>query len=422
MNDQRRCVAARTGVAIAALIAASVIAGCASQPTPRAMVRPAAKPQSKEYFSEKAYGVKASPRVTNKRSRLPRGGGRDQVGKPYQIKGQWYYPKEQPGYSKSGKASWYGDAFHGRLTANGEVYDMTHLSAAHPTMPLPSYARVTNLKNGSSVLVRVNDRGPYAHGRVIDLSKRAAEMLDYTHSGIADVRVDYVGRAPLEGTDDEYLLASYKPGNGATDPSDGLATGVMIAMAGPTPNGVTSNAPVVAAAAFPGTLTTSGALPEPSAPVAVASSTSVDPSGLDMAGNQAPTSAIELPDTGPQIIRRPVDANAPQIALAPLSYADNRVARAAGVLSNFADGRTNGKAVSQAQGSYIAAGTFSDQAKAEELGKALAGFGKAEIEISFDGKATWHSVTLRSDGRRSEDALLKQAWAHGAPDAFIVRN
>ena len=170
------------------------------------------KKRSKEYFSEAAYGVKASPRVTNKRSRLQRGGGRDQLGRPYKVAGKWYYPKEDKNYRKVGAASWYGDAFHGRLTANGEIYDMTHLTAAHPTMPLPSYARVTNKKNGSSIIVRVNDRGPYHSGRIIDLSKRAAELLDYTHSGTAKVEVEYVGRAPLDGRDEQYLVASYRPG------------------------------------------------------------------------------------------------------------------------------------------------------------------------------------------------------------------
>ncbi len=137
-----------------------------------------------------------------------------------------------------GAASWYGDAFHGRLTANGEIYDMTHLTAAHPTMPLPSYARVTNMKNGNSVIVRVNDRGPFAHDRVIDLSRQAAEMLDYTHAGVAQVKVEYVGRAPLDGHDDQYLMASYRPGPGSTVPlpGDGLPTGVMVAMAGSTPS------------------------------------------------------------------------------------------------------------------------------------------------------------------------------------------
>ena len=125
---------------------------------------------------------------------------------------------------------------------------MTHLTAAHPTMPLPSYARVTNLANGSSVIVRVNDRGPYSHNRLIDLSKRAAEMLDYAQSGTAKVKVEYVGRAPLDGRDDQYLMASYRPGNRAPDPSDGLPTGVMIAMNGPTP---TTD---VGSAGFPGEL------------------------------------------------------------------------------------------------------------------------------------------------------------------------
>jgi rare lipoprotein A len=420
MNDRRRGLAARSGVALFSIVAASLIAGCASQPQPRAMVAP--KPKSKEYFAEKEYGVKASPRVTNKRSRLPRGGGRDQIGKPYQIKGQWYYPKEQPGYSKSGKASWYGDAFHGRLTANGEVYDMTHLSAAHPTMPLPSYARVTNLKNGSSVLVRVNDRGPYAHGRVIDLSKRAAEMLDYTHSGIADVRIDYVGRAPLEGADDEYLLASYQPGNGASDPSDGLATGVMIAMAGPTPTVAANGSPVAAATAFPGTLTNSGTLPAPAEPVAVAAVPADGVVTIDMAGAHPSTGAVELPDRGPLIVRRPANPDTTRVALAPLSYADIRVSRAAGALATFADGQISSNSASGTVSSYIAAGTFSDLAAAENLGKTLASHGVTEIETAYVGNVAWYSVTLRSDGRQSEDALLKRAWAEGASDAFIVRN
>ena len=127
-------------------MAGVVLTSCASQPTPKAKLA-----KSKEYFAESEYGVKASPRLTSKDALLPRGGGRDQLGKAYKVKGNWYKPKEDPNYVKVGRASWYGDAFHGRLTANGEIYDMTHLTAAHPTMPLPSYARVTNTKNGNSV-------------------------------------------------------------------------------------------------------------------------------------------------------------------------------------------------------------------------------------------------------------------------------
>ncbi|RWD37501.1 septal ring lytic transglycosylase RlpA family protein, partial [Mesorhizobium sp.] len=202
-------------------ISAVLLAACTSTPQPKAMIDK--RPRSKEYFAETEYGVKASPRVAFMR----RGGGRDQLGKPYQVRGKWYYPKEDKRYRKVGLASWYGDAFHGRLTANGEVYDTMQLTAAHPTMPLPSYARVTNLETGSSVIVRVNDRGPYHEGRIIDVSERAAQMLDYDKVGTAKVKVEYVGRAPLDGDDDQYLIASYHPGNNRPDPSDGLPTGVM---------------------------------------------------------------------------------------------------------------------------------------------------------------------------------------------------
>jgi len=162
-------------------------------------------------FSSKSYGVAGSPRVTNK-ARVRKGGGRYQVGKPYTIRGKKYYPREDPNYNKVGSASWYGPNFHGRLTANGEVYDQFGLSAAHPTLPLPSYAKVTNLENGSSVVVRINDRGPFSKSRIIDLSARAAQLLDYEHKGVAKVRVEYVGKARLDGLDEEYLVASYNPG------------------------------------------------------------------------------------------------------------------------------------------------------------------------------------------------------------------
>ena len=188
----------------------------------------------KEYFSEKEYGVKASPRVVAN-GPVPKGGGRFMVGNPYQVKGKWYYPKEDFGYSKVGIASWYGSAFHGRLTANGEVYDQQSLTAAHPTFPLPSYARVTNVETGSSIIVRVNDRGPYHPGRIIDLSNKTAQLLDLQHSGTGDVRVQYVGRARMDGHDEPYLMASYIPKGSripSINPGGQIATGVMVASAG----------------------------------------------------------------------------------------------------------------------------------------------------------------------------------------------
>ncbi len=144
----------------------------------------------------------------------PKGGGRYLVGDPYQVAGRWFTPKEQPGYDKVGIASWYGPKFNRRKTSNGEWFDMNYLSAAHPTLPLPSYAKVTNLENGRQVIVRINDRGPFVADRIIDLSKRAAEQLDMIGSGSAKVRVQYIGPAPLndKGTQLAALNRDLKQG------------------------------------------------------------------------------------------------------------------------------------------------------------------------------------------------------------------
>ncbi len=111
------------------------------------------------------------------------------IGKPYQIAGIWYYPKEDFEYDETGIASWYGTKFHGRKTANGEIYDMNTLTAAHRTLPLPSFVRVTNLENGRSLILRVNDRGPFARGRIIDISRRGSQLLGFQRQGTARVRV-----------------------------------------------------------------------------------------------------------------------------------------------------------------------------------------------------------------------------------------
>lgn len=116
--------------------------------------------------------------------------------KPYQINGVWYYPKEDRDYNVVGVGSWYGEQFHNRRTANGEIFDMDIPSAAHKTLPLPSLVEVTNLDNGRRMIVRVNDRGPFVGDRIIDLSKAAAEELGYRRQGVARVRVKYVGPAP----------------------------------------------------------------------------------------------------------------------------------------------------------------------------------------------------------------------------------
>ena len=205
-------------------LTAATMAGCAQPPEQHA------RRHGNEYFSEAVYG-RASPRMVADGEPIPHGGGQYLVGHPYTIAGRTYYPGENLRYSAVGMASWYGDAFQGRRTANGEVYDMRSLSAAHPTMPLPSYARVTNTANGYSVIVRVNDRGPYHGGRVMDVSSRVADVLDFKGAGTARVKVEYVGRAPLEGSDDSMLLASLRT-DGSPASIDGLPSNpVMVATA-----------------------------------------------------------------------------------------------------------------------------------------------------------------------------------------------
>jgi rare lipoprotein A len=120
----------------------------------------------------------------------------ERVGPPYQANGRWYVPAAEPGYEATGTASWYGPNFHGGRTASGEVYDQEAITAAHPTLPIPSLVQVTNLENGREVIVRVNDRGPFVADRVLDLSHGAAQVLDAEHSGTARVHIRYLGPAP----------------------------------------------------------------------------------------------------------------------------------------------------------------------------------------------------------------------------------
>jgi rare lipoprotein A len=182
------------------LLIAPVLAACGSGSVGSSGVKRAA-------FTSKEFGVKVSPRVTT--TKYPaRGGGRVMPLKPYTVRNVTYQPVEGPGYVARGKASWYGQDFHGRRTANGEIFGAYYLTAASPVLPIPSYARVTNLENGRSIMVRINDRGPYISGRIIDLSYQAAEALGYRAKGSASVEVRYIGPAPLNGDDNKMLMAS----------------------------------------------------------------------------------------------------------------------------------------------------------------------------------------------------------------------
>ena len=143
--------------------------------------------------------------------------------RPYQIRGRWYTPEANENYDQTGVASWYGDAFHGRPTATGEIFDMHGLTAAHTTLPLPSLVEVTNLQTGQSIIVRVNDRGPFVDDRLIDLSRGAADALGVRAQGLARVRVRYVGPAPrlgAAGPVQQAAVTTPPPASRPTESSD----------------------------------------------------------------------------------------------------------------------------------------------------------------------------------------------------------
>ena len=172
-----------------ALAAAWGLGGCAET---RLAVHAAKEIAKRDQKSKERSGKRISKRAKNG---APLGrGGVYKVGDPYQVEGVWYKPKDDPDYSLTGIASWYGQPFHGRRTANGETYDMNALTAAHKTLPMPVYVRVTNLINGRSLVLRVNDRGPFVNGRIIDVSRRAAQLLGFINQGTARVRVEMVDR------------------------------------------------------------------------------------------------------------------------------------------------------------------------------------------------------------------------------------
>ncbi len=266
------------------------LANCAQEQVSRS--------RSKEIgaFSHPKYGA-ASPRVVADGQDVPKGGGREMVGRSYTVAGKRYTPYEKPaGYTQVGMASWYGEAFHGRRTANGEIYDRHGVSAAHPTMPLPSYARVTNTLNGRSIIVRVNDRGPYHGGRIVDLSQKTADALSFRHLGTARVKVEYLGRASLRGSDDAKLIATLR-----TDGSPATLPG--------------SSAPVMVASAEP-------VAPQRATPSAIARSVDLDGDGVP--DSQQTTTIVREPaPAAPVATAAPLASAAPAnaLAMAPLEGA-----------------------------------------------------------------------------------------------------
>jgi rare lipoprotein A len=375
--------ATRWVVEAAALTGAGLtLAACASTPSPAPVTGPIAGPVV-------GRGTEGQP--SSRYSGY-------KVGQPYQVRGVWYYPKEQPDYDEIGMASWYGEAFHNHYTADGEVFDMTLPSAAHTTLPLPSLVEVTNLSNGRTLLVRVNDRGPFVDGRVIDLSKEAAAELGFVTAGITRVRVRYVGRAPdPSGMSARTELASTTP-----KPSTPSSRSVALADVSPSKPALDYDyasapkrpipyaqmahaveAPVAAAASVPVAVATYTAKAALNAPGVVASAAAPPPA-------PAPTASAALPDVDVLLGAGPSIA-APVQTAAPVTY-------------------------------ELQAGTFASEDAARQFASGLTGGGLPEVQAVHDGADVSYQVVVHGLAGPSQAAAAQsEAVALGAPRVLIVR-
>lgn len=286
------------------------------------------------------------------------------VGNPYQVAGVWYYPKEDPNYDETGIASWYGPDFHGKPTANGEIFDMNEVTAAHQTLPLPSLVRVTNLENGRSIIVRVNDRGPFVNGRIIDLSRRSAQLLGTDRQGVARVRVQMVG--PASG-DPNVAQPAAPPSPEDKQPVEAAPRATVVAEALPAPQGArqapaprnaTQQAPRVPAA------------PSPSSTAIVAAS------------NQPARTELAPAQLEQQPIR--------QVAVKPTSI-------------------------------FVQAGAFTQFDNANRLSARLAGLGPTRVSSAIVNGTEFFRVRVGPlNDVAQADQMLSYLIANGSPDARIL--
>lgn len=392
-------------VSLAALLAAC--SGTGSDPTPRGRLkRPA--------FTEDEYGVRTSPRVSESRGRMPKGGGTYKLGNPYSVAGRWYVPREDHGYDRSGVGSWYGDDFHGRRTANGEIFDMHALTAAHPTLPMPSYAYVTNLQNGRTILVRVNDRGPYVRDRIIDLSHASARALGYDGAGRAQVRVRYAGRAPMSGDDrrERQFLASqgWNGGSGGAVAFNRAPEPRPMPAFEPAPSSregqwsATDYRANIAGKPVPGNLASSSMRPAPQSRYAVSSA------DLPPVPEAAPSETYRDRRPAGGLVWKPSPPSQPAPWAAPQATGSTwRGALGASSVSPPGSGRA-----------YVQVGTFRDLSRAEQLRGEFAHLGPVELAPMASGTTQVYRVRIGPMPEGSARAALSVVSARGVTGSRVV--
>lgn len=311
-----------------------------------------------------AFSGKGSP-VYKGPDPIPKGGGHYKVGKPYRIAGRKYYPKEDVTYDETGIASWYGPKFHKRSTSNGEWFDMNDLTAAHTTLPMPTYAKVTNLENGRTLVVRINDRGPYIANRIIDLSKRSAEVLGVKKKGTARVRVQYIGKAPLNDNGADLIAMNEKFGT---------------SVAGRT--------------MFASKRTKRRPAPAPAAPRQIVQATTV----------------------------------APAVEARPVRQTDDTISRAGGTTHMVVSPSTQTASApplttAGTSSFYVQAAAFSDQNNALRLSDNLRTIGNVQVDAKQVGEAVYYLVRVGPlFDEFAADTALRQVVAAGHRDARIIQH
>lgn len=325
--------------------------------------------------------------------------GNYKVGKPYRVGSVWYYPQEDFGMTETGIASWYGPDFHGKRTANGEIYDQNELTAAHRTLQMPSFVRVTNLENGRSIVVRINDRGPFKHGRIIDLSKRAADLLGFRGKGTARVRLEVlekesrkVALIAKEGRDTSRLtLADMERAEAQAAPA------------------------VMQAASYPE--------PIVRGPVVAQADTSALPESL-----QTPTITVEeLSAPG----KAKYQAQAPAWeAPAPAKPAPKKIGGYTDPLTGHLDQKGRfmpdpvvSKEPVSPTGIFVQAGSFAVYENAERLSVKLSGIAPAKIEpVTVKGRQLYRVKLGPIASVGEADAVLEKVIRAGNDTARVIRN
>ena len=283
------------------------------------------------------------------------------AGAPYQVASKWYVPAYEPNYDEVGIASWYGPTFHGKPSASGETFDEMAMTAAHPTLPIPSIVRVTNLENGKTALVRLNDRGPFIDDRIIDLSKRAGEVLGLHDRGTAKVRVQYVGPATVDAHTAPVELTPAKP---------------VQPMLVSQPADLNRNTAAFSSFSMP---------------------------SVEMSPATLPSPTLDARAVAPVKIQAPLPAPAPAQALprdglkpAPVS------------------------APVAAKGFYLQAGAFADHANADALRAKLAGFGPAAVSPTQADGRTLNRVMLGPWASRAEAEAVQSRMMESGAKAILV--